>query len=48
MTTVRMSLTTVMSEPRFEVFDVITGAVLVITRDAGRALAIAAAVNSGS
>ncbi len=47
MTTVRRHFDTRMSGVVFQVFDVLTGKVLVVTRDPGKGLAIAARCNSG-
>jgi len=47
MTTVRRHFDTRMSGTVFQVFDVLTGKVLVVTRDPGKGLAIAARRNSG-
>jgi hypothetical protein len=46
--TVRSAFTTVMSAVQFEVFDVITGRVVLVTRDAGKGLSVAASLNSGA
>lgn len=43
----RMNCTTVKSGVTFEVFDVMTGGVLLVTRDPGKAALIAVRCNSG-
>jgi hypothetical protein len=45
---VRMSCTTVMSEIVFQVFDVMSGRVLLATRDPGKAVRVASELNSGA
>jgi hypothetical protein len=47
MTSVRRHFDTRMAGVTFEVFDVLTGKVLVVTRDPGKGLVIAARCNSG-
>jgi hypothetical protein len=44
----RMVFRTVMSEVGFEVFDVMSGRVLLATRDSGNAVRVAAALNGGA
>jgi hypothetical protein len=44
----RMTVKTVMSEVVFEVFDVMGGRVVLATRDAGKAVRVAAELNSGA
>lgn len=46
MFTARRAFRTTASESRFEVINVLTGQVRLITRDPGRALAVAASLNS--
>ena len=43
----RMDASTVMSEVRFTVADVMSGKVVLVTRDAGRAVRTAAMLNGG-
>ena len=43
----RMDCSTTMSEVRFTVVDVMTGAVVMVTRDLVRAVSVASSKNSG-
>ena len=44
----RMTFRTTCSEVRFEVVDVMTGKVVMVTRDPGRAVTVTAGKNSGN
>jgi hypothetical protein len=48
MFTARMAASTVMSEVRFEVFSTMTRKAVLVTRDASKAVRVAAELNSGA